>query len=231
MYNNIFQRVEEKYLITKEQKDNLLKEIGNNLEKDKYFKSSIHNIYFDTDNSDLIINSLEKPIFKDKFRIRSYGCPMKDDYVFLEMKTKYNGIVGKRRIKMKLKEIDLYLTNKKTSNNLILNEIIYYYNYYKLKPAIYIAYDRESYKGIDNEDLRITFDSNLRSRRDNLTFKANKKMKSYFDEDLYIMEIKTNLSLPMWLVKYLSFNKIFPTSFSKYGKVYEREIKEMMKHA
>ena len=27
MYNNIFQRVEEKYLITKEQKDNLLKEI------------------------------------------------------------------------------------------------------------------------------------------------------------------------------------------------------------
>ena len=79
--------------------------------------------------------------------------------------------------------------------------------------------------------MRITFDSNLRSRRDNLTFKANKKMKSYFDEDLYIMEIKTNLSLPMWLVKYLSFNKIFPTSFSKYGKVYEREMKEMMKHA
>lgn len=148
MYNNIFQRVEEKYLITKEQKDNLLKEIGNSLEKDKYFKSSIHNIYFDTDNNDLIINSLEKPIFKDKFRIRSYGCPMKDDYVFLEVKTKYNGIVGKRRIKMKLKEIDLYLTNKKTSNNLILNEIVYYYNYYKLKPTIYIAYDRESSKFI-----------------------------------------------------------------------------------
>ncbi len=230
MYINNFQRIEEKYVISKKDKDNLLRVISKYICKDEYFISNIHNIYFDTSNNDLIINSLEKPIFKDKFRIRSYGLPNEDDYVFLEAKTKYKGVVGKRRIKLKLKEIDDYLENGKETDNEILKEIIYYYNFYKLKKAIYIAYDRESYKGIEDSNLRITFDSNLRSRRNNLLF-IEDKMNNYFDDDYYIMEIKTVGALPLWLARSLSESKIYPQSFSKYGKIYEKEMKEMVKYA
>lgn len=230
MYNDIFQRIEEKYLITEEKKTKLLNKISSHIECDDYFKSSIHNIYFDTDNNDLIINSLEKPIFKDKFRIRSYKIPKEDDEVFLEMKTKYKGVVGKRRIKLKLKDFYKYINKEIKPKEQILKEIMYYYNYYDLKPAIYIAYDRESYKGKENKNLRITFDSNLRSRREKLKFVENVSMDNYFDKNIYIMEIKTVGSLPLWLVKTLSELEIMPTSFSKYGKIYEKEMKEMISY-
>lgn len=230
MYNDIFQRIEEKYLITEEKKTKLLNKISSHIECDDYFKSSIHNIYFDTDNNDLIINSLEKPIFKDKFRIRSYKIPKEDDEVFLEMKTKYKGVVGKRRIKLKLKDFYKYINKEIKPKEQILKEIMYYYNYYDLKPAIYIAYDRESYKGKENKNLRITFDNNLRSRREKLKFVENVSMNNYFDKNIYIMEIKTVGSLPLWLVKTLSELEIMPTSFSKYGKIYEKEMKEMISY-
>lgn len=227
MYINNFQRIEEKYVISQSMKDKLLQVIDKYICKDEYYLSNIHNIYFDTPNNDLIINSLNKPIYKDKFRIRSYGLPKENDYVFLEAKTKYKGVVGKRRIKIKLNEIDDYLEKKKETDNEILKEIIYYYNFYKLRKAIYIAYDRESYKGIEDTNLRITFDSNLRSRRDNLEF-IDAKMDNYFDEEYFIMEIKTIGAMPLWLARSLSENKIYPQSFSKYGKIYE---KEMVKYA
>ena len=227
MYINNFQRVEEKYLLTNYEKEKFLKRVKKYIKSDEFYLSEIHNIYFDTDNNDLIINSLEKPIFKDKFRIRSYGIPKGDDYVFLEMKMKYKGVVGKRRIKIRLNEIDDYLENDKETDDEILREIQYYYRYYNLKRAIYIAYDRESYKGLNDDRLRITFDCNLRSRRDELCFKEGNMVK-YFDGDFYIMEIKTVGAIPFWLARCLSELGIFPISFSKYGKIYE---KEMMRYA
>lgn len=184
MYENHFQRVEEKYLITSNEKEEFLTKIDKYIKKDKFFRSEIHNIYFDTINNDLIINSLNKPTFKDKFRVRSYKIPSLNDDVFLELKTKYKGVVGKRRIKLTLKEYYDYINDHKfNTNNQIFNEIDYYFKYYQLKPAIYIAYDRYSYRGKDDKNLRITFDSNLRSRRDNLEFKENGKMIKYFNEE------------------------------------------------
>lgn len=229
MYDKYFQRIEEKYLITGKQKEKLLGKINEFIEEDKFFKSEIHNIYFDTSNNDLIVHSLDKPIFKDKFRVRSYGIPNLEDDIFLELKTKYKGIVGKRRIKINLKDYYDYLNSGKFDrNDQIMTEIDYYFKYYKLKPAIYIAYDRQSYKGTEDKNLRITFDANLRSTRKTLDFAKNKPMISYFDDDIYIMEIKTVGSLPLWLTHTLSEMNIMPTSFSKYGKIYEKEkLKEM----
>ena len=86
MYENVFKRVEEKYLLTEDEYKNLFSKISKYLEKDKYHKATICNIYFDTNHSDLIINSLEKPIFKEKIRLRSYRVPNLNDEVFLEIK-------------------------------------------------------------------------------------------------------------------------------------------------
>lgn len=227
MYENIFKRVEQKYVLTEQEYKLLFKKINKYLKKDKYFKSTICNIYFDTINNDLIINSLEKPIFKEKIRLRSYQVPSINDDVFLEIKEKYKGIVGKRRIKIKLKDFYTYLkTNNYDKDNQIMSEINYYFKYYDLKPAIYIAYDRLSYCGVDDNSLRITIDSNLRSRNSDLNLELGDAGKCYFKDKNYIMEIKTLGSMPLWLVRSLSELKIYPTSFSKYGSIYQKELKE-----
>ena len=172
----------------------------------------------------MIINSLEKPPFKSKVRVRSYGVPTLKDEIFIEIKNKYNGIVEKRRIKMPLKDFYEYETKKKfDKNNQIMREIDYYFKYYKLKPAIFIAYDRISYRGKKDNNLRITLDNNLRSRNNNLRLELGDNGENYFDKNFYIMEIKTLNSMPLWLVQSLSKLKIYPTSCSKYGKIYEKD--------
>ena len=227
MYDNVFKRVEEKYLLTKTEKQLLFEKINSYLKKDKFYESTICNIYFDTDNNDLIINSLEKPVFKEKLRLRSYKVPNLEDEVFLEIKEKYKGIVGKRRIKLSLKDFYNYQErNIYDKDNQIMKEINYYFNYYNLKPSIFIAYDRKSYCGKEDNNLRITIDSNLRSRREDLRLELGDAGKKYFDEDYYIMEIKTLGSIPLWLTRTLSELKIYPVSFSKYGSIYQKEKQE-----
>lgn len=227
MYENIFQRVEKKYLLTEEQKKLLLSKIQMHLIEDQYFESKICNIYFDNDNNDLIINSLEKPIYKDKLRLRSYKVPSLEDDVFLELKEKYKSVVGKRRVKMKLKEFYQFIEEGiYDSKNQMMKEFAYYFSYYDLKPKIFIAYDRLSYRSKEDKNLRITIDQKLRSRRNDLSLEKGDHGKLYFEQNYYIMEIKTLGSMPKWLVDVLSSLKIYPTSFSKYGSIYKKELIE-----
>lgn len=224
MYEYNFKRIEKKYVLTEKQKNLLFDKISDYIKEDKFHKSNIYNIYFDTKNNDLIINSIDKPLFKEKFRIRSYKIPTLEDKVFFEIKSKYKGIVGKRRCVLKLKELYDYIENKKfDESNQIMKEINYYYQLYNLKPVIFIAYDRLSYCSKTDEALRITIDSNLRSRRYNLRLEQGDKGKKYFEDEKYIMEIKTIGSMPLWLVRTLSELKIYPTTFSKYGNIYKKE--------
>ena len=227
MSGNIFRRVEKKYLLTKEEKDNLFNLIWPYIEEDKYFKSIISNIYFDTVDNDIIINSIDKPIFKEKLRLRSYTVPVDmDSEVFLEIKRKFKGVVGKRRVSLKLKDFYDFYDNRDYEKSQIFEEIRYAFDYYGLVPKIFVGYDRVSYNGKDDEGLRITFDSNLRSRFDNLRLEYGDTGDNYFDCDMYIMEIKTLGAMPFWLVDSLSKLKIYPISFSKVGRIYS-SLKEM----
>lgn len=229
MYENIFKRVEEKYLLTKEQYNKLFKNIDKYIEKDKYYETTICNIYFDNNNNDLIIDSMEKPIYKHKVRLRSYNIPKIDDDVFLEIKFKYKSIVGKRRIKLKLKEFNDYIDKGIYDvDNQIMKEIDYLFKLYNLNKSYYIAYDRKSYREKDNSNLRITIDTNLRSRRDNLSLELGDKGDKYFDNEMYIMEIKTLGAIPLWLVNNLSTLGIYPISFSKYGSIYMKNKEEIL---
>ncbi len=228
MNENVFRRVEKKYLLTKKERDIFLKEINKYIEKDQFFESKICNIYFDNINNDLIVSSLEKPLYKAKLRLRSYEVPKMNDFVFLEIKNKFKGIVGKRRIRLRLKDFYDYLENGVMDSSQIMKEIDYYFKYYDLKPYIFVAYDRVSYRGIDDESLRITIDSNLRWRKDNLRLELGNEGEKYFDDETFIMEIKALDAMPLWLAQVLSKNKIYTTSFSKVGNIY-RKIEEMEK--
>lgn len=222
--HNVFKRVEQKYLLTEEQFLILQDVMVEYFEKDKFYKTTIYNIYFDNDNNDLIINSIEKPIYKEKIRLRSYGEPSIDSVVFFEMKQKYKGIVYKRRVNLTLKQYLKYMKRNIFPNNVqIMKEIDYYIKYYKLHPYIFVGYDRLSYYLKEDSNFRVTFDTNLRSRTSDLKLKDTKDNKLYFDENMYIMEIKSLYGLPLWFTRILSNNGIFPTSFSKVGNIYKKE--------
>ena len=238
MDERTFDRIEKKYIIDQEQKDQILRVISRKMKHDKYHKSRVLNIYFDTDNYDLIIKSIEKPEFKEKLRARSYGG---FDKVFLEIKTKTKGkeanVGYKRLVLITHEDYNKLVAGKKTmlelakqkieeGNDLqIANEVDYLIKYFDLKPKILVYYDRISYKG-ENE-LRITFDENLKYRNKNLKFTRSAKDNHYFNnEKKIIREIKANGVIPLWLAKALSSAKAYPMSFSKIGKIYERLRKE-----
>ena len=231
-----FDRIEKKYLIDNTTKKKLLSVIKKKTQKDEYFKSEILNIYFDTENFDLIIKSIENPDFKEKFRARSYGGY---DKVFLEIKTKMKTdgerVGHKRRILLTHQDFKKFVRGEKTAEELvssqpdndiqIAREVDYLVSYFELKPQILVYYERESHKG--EEDLRITFDKNLRYRNQDLDFKRKVSDKYYFDDEKnIIMEIKARGGMPLWLVEVLSENKIYPERFSKIGKIYEKIRKE-----
>lgn len=222
-----FRRVENKYMFNEEVYNKLISKIKYYIKEDIYPKYTICNIYMDNNNFDLINNSIEKPLFKEKVRIRSYGNPKLNDNVYLEVKKKFDGVVSKRRTKLKLKDLYKYLSNDLDINgNQNFKEIDYIIKKYLLKPKYYIAYDRIAFLAKDNNELRITFDTNIRSRTDYLRLELGDSGKLLFKDKKYIMEVKTIGSIPLWLSHILSELKIYPCSFSKYGSIYEEGMKE-----
>ena len=219
----VFERTEKKYLITTEQRNLLLQKIDDKIMPDQYGKSTICSLYFDTDDYRLIRNSIDKPLYKEKLRLRSYSVPYDESEVFLELKKKYKGVVYKRRKTMKYNSAKEYIyEHHLPDNSQIMKEIDWTVNFYKgLKPKMFIAYDRCAYFGIDDENLRITFDMNIRYRTDKLTLSAGSFGEKIIDDDLCIMEIKALRAMPVWLCSILNELKIYPSSFSKYGTAYK----------
>ena len=225
--NDIFRRVEKKYILNKEQYEQIKKILETKVISDEYGKSTICNIYFDTGNYELISHSITKPFFKEKIRLRSYNIPNKESIVFLEIKSKADNIVGKRRIGMKFKDFNKYLEDTKSienSNFQIKNELDYYFKKYDLSEKMFIAYDREAFYAKDDRNFRITFDSNIRARNYNLELDKGTEGENILDKDKYVMEIKTLGSIPMWFVKVLDECHIVPGSFSKYGEAYTKLV-------
>ncbi len=222
-----FKRTEIKYLITKEQFEILLEEFKDYVKLDKYGKTTIQSLYLDTDNYQLIRKSIEKPVYKEKVRIRSYGVAQPNQKVFFELKKKFEKVVFKRRIEISEEECFKWLDTKVNKyDSQISKEIDYVINFYKnLKPSMLLLYDRVAYTTTVS-DLRITFDSNIRYRDYDLSLQKGLYGTPILDDDHMIMEIKSSTAFPLWLVRTLSKYKIYKTSFSKYGTAYKKTLRE-----
>lgn len=230
-YTNIFKRVEKKYVLTPKQHDMLLECWRDYIEPDVFPHSRISNIYFDTPDDELIRKSIEKPSYKEKLRLRAYGEVSLDSDSFLELKKKYKGIVYKRRMMLPLREAKKFLEEGilPEENNQILREIDYCVKWHHLIPRIFIYYERDSYRVIGNPDIRITFDTKIQSRRENLKLESNLGGELLEQEEFWVMEIKVPTAYPLWLSQTLSALKIYPVSFSKYGQIYKKERMTMMR--
>jgi hypothetical protein len=230
-YQAVFKRYELKYLMTKKQQKAVLEAMLPYMKLDDFGHTTIRNIYFDTDSYRLARRSIEKPIYKEKLRIRSYKQATGIDKVFVELKKKYDEVVYKRRESITLNDMENWLDNgtsipksfpKKTQ---IGREIDYFFEYYKtLAPKVFLSYEREAFYSIDGSDFRVTFDENILARMEELSLASDVWGEKLIDDNMVLMEIKTSGGIPLWMTKVLTQQKIYKTSFSKYGTAYENMI-------
>lgn len=222
-YKCTFERYEVKYVLNRDQYKQLREKLQDKFEAEQYGKSTICNIYFDTPSHFLIRTSLEKPVYKEKLRIRSYGMPKPEDTVFIELKKKYKGVVYKRRETMELKGAERYLYQGESAGKTtqITKEIDWFLTMHQaLAPSMYISYDRIAMYGKEDPELRITFDSNLVWRKEKLSLTDGIWGTPILEPGQRLMEIKILGAMPVWLANLLTELAIYPSSFSKYGKGY-----------
>ncbi len=221
---NTFMRYEIKYLVTAQQRQAIMYKMNEYMNPDEYGKSTICNVYYDTPDMCLARRSIEKPLYKEKLRVRSYGSASADDMVFVELKKKYDEVVYKRRVAIREGEAEKYLAGKCacSKNNQIVNELDYFLTEYKgLSPAAYIAYDREAFYAKDDPGFRITFDDNVLWRDYDLSLTIGVYGKPLLNQGQSLMEIKVSSALPLWLTHLMCQEGIYKINFSKYGNAYK----------
>lgn len=225
-YQAVFKRCEKKYLLEKQQYMKLMEAIGGRFAIDEYGRHTICNIYFDSETDELIRASIEKPAYKEKFRLRSYGIPSGQDTVFMEIKKKAGGIVYKRRMPIKLADAQAYLYcgQRPLCRGQIFNEIDWMVKRYSLRPAAFIAYDRIAMYGLCSPDLRMTFDTNITGRDTALSLEKGVFGQKLLDAGKILMEVKIPDAVPIWMSRLFSELGIFPVSFSKYGTYYKYKL-------
>lgn len=226
-YQTVFQRYEIKYMLTKQQTEALLRTMEPWMTPDRYGRSTVRNIYYDTDTFRLARRSLEKPPYKEKLRVRSYERASENSTVFVELKKKASEVVYKRRLAMTEREAMEWLLGEREApvRSQITDEIAYFRDFYgTLRPAAFLSYDREAFYALDESDFRLTLDENILARRENLTLTAKTGGTPLLREDRTLLELKTTGGLPLWITAFLTRERIYKTSFSKYGAAYRSLI-------
>ncbi len=231
MAKNTFERYEKKFMLTASQLESILpKLLAHGMVYDKYCTDggiyTIYNVYYDDETSSVIRNSIRKPKpdFKEKLRMRAYETPTSpDDPVFLELKRKAMGVVLKRRIKLKYSQALAFAnegirpTVEGYSKNFMLDELEYYFKCHKVRPAVYLSYERIALFDKNNKDFRITFDNNIITRRYDLELGKGRYGENLLHENERVMEVKIISAVPKWLADILSEEKIYMSGFTKYG--------------
>lgn len=238
-YQAVFKRYELKYMVTAEQKERILCAMEPYMEPDRFGRSTVRNIYFDTDDFVLARHSIAKPDFKEKLRIRSYSRADADSTVFVELKRKFDGVVYKRRLGLHESDAMSWMAAAsgrgleacgaaEKASPQVASEIDYFAGMYKdLKPVLYLSYDREAYRmkagapvSDGGTEFRVTFDNNILCRESDLSLRSEAYGKAIIGEGMFLMELKCPGAIPLWMTRILSAEHIYKTSFSKYGTAY-----------
>lgn len=223
----IFSRREQKYLITRSQYAQLAKYLMNYMRFDKYGQDGMYHVsslYFDNPNQDIYFETKNKMKYRQKLRLRVYNEVDQNTKAFFEIKQKHDNVVNKRRLLMPLKEAYRYLNEGspdnleqfETSNFQVLKEIDYFIRFYHLQPEMIVSYRRHAFHGLDDPELRVTFDLDLKCRNTDLSLENGLYGENFIDEDLVILEVKVNNSVPLWLARYLQQLECEQRSASKF---------------
>ncbi len=219
-----FRRYEMKFRIPDEEYVSFRNALERSMQIDEYGLSTILNVYYDTERSDLISRSLKKPRYKEKIRLRSYGIPDRDHTVFPELKKKVDGIVYKRRSEMPLWEAECFLNEgiRPSLDSQINREIEYVRGFYGIVPKVVLCYDREAFFSKKDPRIRMTIDRNIRYRTDRLSLSEGDDGDLLFPEGGFLLELKVGAAMPVELSELFAGHRVYPVSFSKYGAVYTK---------
>jgi len=225
----VMKRYELKYLLSPEQTDFFRGRLEGHMQVDQFGLTSIASLYYDTPEYRLISRSMEKPMFKEKLRLRSYGMATDTSPVFLEMKRKAYDIVYKRRVQSTIPLVEKFFAGSGDicADGQINSELVYFRDFYRtLAPSCLIIYDRTAYFE-PGGDLRLTIDGNPRYRTDDLDLRVSMDGISLLPPGYTILEIKVQQAIPLWLSAILDEGKIYKASFSKYGEAYRQQMSSL----
>ncbi len=225
-----FKRTERKFVLTNEEAKKALSLLDEKMNRDAFDKGDgyyVYNIYYDNETNAIIRQSIQKPKYKEKLRVRSYSIPTDEDKVFVEIKKKVTGVVNKRRILIPIKYVDDFLEKgiipplNDPVEKQIANELLYFQKIYNSKPTLFLSYHRFAYAGKEDKNFRVTLDFEITTRRTDLDLRKGNFGDSLIGDDC-IMEVKFVGMMPLWLVEFFKENGILRRSISKYGTEYAR---------
>ncbi|MDR1899927.1 MAG: polyphosphate polymerase domain-containing protein [Treponema sp.] len=218
-------RYEQKYLLNPFQYREIMEIMKTIARNDEFGLTTIYSLYYDTVDFKIARRALRKSAYREKLRLRSYGAAGGGDMVYLELKKKLGGLTYKQRIPVRVSDMQRgrYAPSPHPDGGgrHDFNEINWFLNYHKPSPRFMICCDRTAFRGIYDEALRITFDTHVRCRLSELDFSSGSHGCPIIGGDEYLMELKTDKSIPLFLSRHLSRLNIMPVSFSKHRRAYE----------
>lgn len=223
----IFSRREQKYLITRWQYEQLVERMMPHMRYDKYGidgKYTVTSLYFENDEQEIYYETKNKLKYRQKLRLRVYDETDIHGTAFFEVKQKHNNVVNKRRVVMPLMEayrfmdtgLDEELNSYQSTNEQVLREIEYFRQFYQLQPEMIVSYHRHAFHGVTDPELRVTFDMDLTCRNDDLAVENGAFGERFIDENLVVLEVKVNDSVPLWLTRHLQDLNCEQRSASKF---------------
>lgn len=243
-YTALFQRHELKYLVDLSQYAALREALAARMEPDCWPHSSVYSLYFDTPDLVLARRSAEKPAYKEKLRLRSYGAASGESPVFAELKKKYRGQVYKRRLQTGCSQAMAWLCGQSAApdSSPIAQEIDRFLSFYgTLAPALLVSYERDSLRAChpsglgdaqsladplahdpSSPELRITFDRSLQASSTALSLEPAPLGIELLPSSQVLMEVKCAQAIPLWLSRIFSALRLYPASFSKYGHAWRQ---------
>ncbi len=227
-----FRRIEKKFWMTARQYEALFPLLEEHMTRDAYGTSTVCNVYYDTPDYMLIRRSIERPRFKEKLRVRSYGVPKDTDSVFVEIKRKLNGVGYKRRIYIPYRDVKTLLRGEPIGcgDAQIERELLEFVNRYRPQPRVFIAYERFAMYDREEPDVRVTIDTSLRYRTENVDMTFGDGGEPVMgDGSRVLMEIKAPNAIPIWLTGAMSELRIYQAPFSKIGTCFTEHIAPAMR--
>ena len=229
-YQSVFARVEKKFILDAGQAAQIIQELRSRGFQEIAFGSPlIQSVYYDTPDYLLARRSIERPVYKEKLRLRAYGQPDANAPGYAEIKKKVNGIVYKRRVELPLMEAPAMLMQGclPESTGQIGREINWFVRRYPgLSPAAMIAYERLPLE-LPEEGLRLTFDRNIRCRFDDFDLTHPAVGTPLLKPGQVLLEVKVPGAYPLWLVRLLNKVGARQSHFSKYGTAYTEYLSKV----
>jgi len=229
-----FLRFEFKYLLRKELRDIIEKEIGNFMMLDPFVARQpqrnyiVRSLYYDDPSLSSYHQKMEGMLLRSKFRLRTYTDNPEDTCsTYLEVKGRYNSLVFKHRAGFDIAKAsrlfaDCASTTEGITRHIVASPVADQFRYEleqkKIAPVMLIDYIRRPYFSKYDPDFRLTLDDHLYATRSDHLFPSRPGIRREFLPGYTVMEIKFKNSIPLWFHRIIKNHSLKQLPISKICK-------------